>query len=416
MKIINEMNKQNNQVPIRDILTSDIRRARQPVPVPDQKPAFKPEKNNKLIFIVFAVLFYTVTLFTIDRFSRVKITLLMKNEIRDINASLAVNSKSGLAAETVTIEDEITGRAETSKIKEFNDRASGQIAIYNTYSSAPQTLVAGTRFENPDGKIYRLSKTIIVPGAEVIDGKIEPKSIEARITADEPGNAYNIGPSDFKIPGFKGGIKYEKFYGRSHAAFDGGFVGRAKVVSEKDIEILRSNLENTLRKKLAERAGSELPEGFFIPENAAQYEFSIKKIEPPADRRSNDFGLALTGKIKLFLIPKKDAEAKMLSILFGGQKPDQVSLNNFNELKFAAEELNFGGQSLLLRLSGKPRIIWNVDSENLANNLAAASGQKERFDIFRALAQIKEASIAYQPRWWKIFPESAEKITIVETY
>lgn len=411
------MNKQNNQIPVRDILTSNIRRVRQSIPVPDQKPAFKPEKNNnKLKFIVFAVLFYTAMLFTIDRFSRVEITLLMKNEIRDLNASLAVNSKSGLAAEIVAIEDEITGRAETSRIEEFSDRASGRITIYNAYSSAPQTLVAQTRFENPDGKIYRLNKTIVVPGAKVIDGNIESSSIEAEATADEPGESYNISHSDFKIPGFKGGVKYEKFYGRSSAGFTGGFSGKAKVVSEKDIEVLRLNLENTLRQKLAERAESELPEGFFIPENAVEYEFSIKKIEPPAGRRGDNLELAIAGKLKLFFMRKKDAEAKILSILLGNQRSDQVSIDNFNELKFAAEDLNFGGQSMLLRLAGKARIIWNVDSESLAGSLATAGGQKERFDIFRSFAQIKEASIAYRPRWWKIFPKSAEKITIVETY
>ena len=86
--------------------------------------------------------------------------------------------------------------------KEIKTKARGRIVIYNAFSSEDQLLVRRTRFETPDGKIYRISEQIIVPGAEIKDEKIAPSSVEAEIFADQPGEEYNIGLTGFIIPGF----------------------------------------------------------------------------------------------------------------------------------------------------------------------------------------------------------------------
>src|SRR3989344_1560274 len=80
-----------------------------------------------------------------------------------------------------------TGKSKVSQ------KASGKIRIVNAYSSEKQTLVATTRFAAPDGKIFRLDNQILVPGAQIKDGKIIPSSVESSIPADQPGAGYNIG-------------------------------------------------------------------------------------------------------------------------------------------------------------------------------------------------------------------------------
>ena len=51
-------------------------------------------------------------------------------------------------------------------------KASGQIIVYNAYNDNNQKLIKNTRFETPDGKIYRIQASIIVPGTKVEEGKI----------------------------------------------------------------------------------------------------------------------------------------------------------------------------------------------------------------------------------------------------
>ena len=88
--------------------------------------------------------------------------------------------------------------------KEVISKASGYIEIYNAYGAASQKLVAQTRFETKEGKIFRIQNSIIVPGAKMISGSLTPSSIRAKVVADSAGEEYNIGSSYFTIPGFKG--------------------------------------------------------------------------------------------------------------------------------------------------------------------------------------------------------------------
>src|SRR3989344_4829723 len=99
--------------------------------------------------------------------------------------------------------------------KNIEERARGAIKIYNAYSSSPQKLVATTRFTDDSGKIFKLTKTVTVPGALIENGQIKPSFIEAEAEASGIGEDFNIGSGRFKIPGFEGTPKYETFYGES---------------------------------------------------------------------------------------------------------------------------------------------------------------------------------------------------------
>ena len=62
--------------------------------------------------------------------------------------------------------------------------------------------------------IFRIPKTVTIPGAKLESGELIPGKLEMEVTADNAGEKYNIEPSDFTIPGFKGSPKFEKFYAK----------------------------------------------------------------------------------------------------------------------------------------------------------------------------------------------------------
>ena len=105
---------------------------------------------------------------------------------------------------------------------ESGTKAFGTITVFNGYSSEPQLLIASTRFLSSNERIFRTTKNIDIPGAQLNDDEIIPSSISVEIVADYLGAEYNIGPSDFTIPGFKGSPKYQGFYGKSSTAMSGG--------------------------------------------------------------------------------------------------------------------------------------------------------------------------------------------------
>ena len=107
-------------------------------------------------------------------------------------------------------------------IEESGTKASGIITVFNEYSSDSQRLVASTRFLSSSGKIFRAIEDIYIPGMKTDGDEVIPGSIDAEVMANYLGTEYNISPSDFTIPGFKGTPKYDGFYGKSDTSMSGG--------------------------------------------------------------------------------------------------------------------------------------------------------------------------------------------------
>ena len=84
----------------------------------------------------------------------------------------------------------------------ISEKATGQVVIYNNYSTVSQKLIATTRLESKAGKIYRLVETITVPGQKTVAGKVTPGAVETKIIADVAGGGYNNPLTDFTLPGF----------------------------------------------------------------------------------------------------------------------------------------------------------------------------------------------------------------------
>jgi len=112
------------------------------------------------------------------------------------------------ASDTITA----TGR------ETVEEKASGRIIVYNNHSSATQRLIKNTRFESPEGLIFRINESVEIPGmTKSTDGEIVPGVISAEVFADGTGEQYNIDASQFTIPGLKGTDQYEDMYAESTA-------------------------------------------------------------------------------------------------------------------------------------------------------------------------------------------------------
>jgi len=116
-----------------------------------------------------------------------------------------------IATTTVSTSTVVTANGVTTASK----YASGQIVIYNAFSSTAQKLANNTRFETPEGLIFRLQGAVTVPGMTTSGGKTTPGSVTATIMADQPGSSYAVGLKDFNLTAYKGLPQYTKIYARS---------------------------------------------------------------------------------------------------------------------------------------------------------------------------------------------------------
>src|SRR3989344_3183569 len=160
--------------------------------------------------------------------------------------------------------------------EKVSERASGKIVIYNNYSTASQRLITNTRFQTTDGLIFRVASPVVVPGMKKQGTEVTPGSIEAEVFADETGEKYNIGLTDFEIPGFRGSPQFGKIFARSKTPMSGGFEGTRPTADPQAVEGARKTLREALQKELTAQSHSEKPEGFLLHDNLVFVTFTSK--------------------------------------------------------------------------------------------------------------------------------------------
>ncbi|MBI4133274.1 baseplate J/gp47 family protein, partial [Candidatus Uhrbacteria bacterium] len=162
------------------------------------------------------------------------------------SAEGALPGTLGFTLATSTIEDsELLSTTGTENVEE---RAQGIVTIYNEYSAQSVKLIKNTRFQTPDGLVFRIPAEVLVPGKK----GTSPGSIEVTVVAEAPGEKYNVGPiSRFTIPGLRSTPDmYSKVYARSTTGTTGGFSGNRPKLEPSALESARSAIRARIGEKV----------------------------------------------------------------------------------------------------------------------------------------------------------------------
>lgn len=341
----------------------------------------------------------------------------------EIGKELVARTDDGAGSvrfETVAFSEDREAVVKATGEEEVARKASGRIVIYNTYGTAAQRLIKNTRFETPDGKIYRIDESVTVPGVHGADKT--PGQIEVVVYADAPGKEYNIGLSDFTIPGFKGDPRYEKIFAKSKTDMTGGALGMMKVVSEEEKTATLERLKGELASTLAGKAQAQAPEGFVLVNGATTV--SYEEVEKTRDGLGKDEALvALRGTVRAILLSETDLSAALAEGALGSSgydsakhrgmvritNPDALTLTPKTELPLE------GTKEFSFTLAGTANFVWDVDTAQLAKELAGT--ELSNFDAFvrENYPSIARAGATRSPVWafWvSTFPESFEDIDV----
>lgn len=325
--------------------------------------------------------------------------------IADKNITKVDYSLKRIPAQLVKIEKKETKEFSTTGISEGNQKAKGVITVYNNYSASSQGLVVTTRFVAKDsGKLFRTTKTITVPGAKTENGELVPSSIDVEVVADQAGADYNIGASEFTIPGFQGSPKYSGFYGKSKAAMSKGSAGSVKVVSAADIE----NAKKVLNDELKVDATQALKEQ--IPGNLKLFDGALKPGDPeisfsqvvgvPAEKFTATVKFQI---IALVFDPKYVNDLIAKNNLSSGDK-NNIIYNNW--------KVDFDKGQISMEINVLQNNTGKIDISDLKKKLIG----KDEIEIRKVLSQLNEvqsAKITFWPFWVKVMPKQVNKIEII---
>lgn len=348
--------------------------------------------------------------------AEVKITALKKDWA--YNDSVTVDKSAVLDIKNMSVPGQVfsapgneskkfpaTGRRQVEKY------ATGIITIYNNFSSDPQPLVEKTRFETPDGKLFRLIKTIVIPGAKIIDGEKVPSSINAEVIADKPGSDYNIGPvKTFTIPGFKkdNPAKYRNFYGMSSADMKGGFIGEVSYPTADDIARAKATAGTDLESSLNTKLLMQVPKEFKILDGTRSYKVVSQKADEEADADGN-FGVLTEGRSTIIAFREADVVELLEKKALSENKEDYEVKSH--ALEYGIARVDFEKGRMTFPADFKSVLARKIDAAALKEKIAGKSEEELKKMVFE-LPGLESATISLWPFWVKTVPDNLDKIKV----
>lgn len=370
--------------------------------------------GNKYGLWIVALFAIVMLLFALSfLFAKATINLNPKTKPINLNSTFSAikeNNSESLTFDLVAISGEEIKSVEGGEEKEVTEKAKGTVVIYNNFSSSPQPLAIDTRLEGSNGKIYKTETKLTVPGMK--NGT--PGSVEVKVYASEPGEDYNSEPLDFKIFGFKGTPKYEKFYARSKGDISGGFTGRSYTVADSEKSKYLLELKDSLENKLLTKAREQIPDGFILFDDAVA--LSIEGESTDFISKDKNITISMKGTLYGLLLDEQKLTKEIAKSNVPGYDDSPVYIPNIQDLKFSIldkSSLSFKDtKAITFKLEGASNLVWSVDVQKLMSQVLGKK-KKDFYNILAEYPNIDSADLIVKPIWKNSFPDEEKKINII---
>lgn len=318
---------------------------------------------------------------------------------------LASAPESTLPYTTQTIDLEDSEPVASTGTVHAEEKASGNITLFNEYATKPLTFVKSTRFQTADGLIFRTPSDIVVPAMT----GTTPGKVTVTVVADAVGEQYNIGPMKLTLPGLKGSPEFTKVYAQVTTAFTGGFNGDRPGISDSELGGARTALRGRLEQKLRE-AITALSTGEIVtfPELA-----QVTYTDLPTTQETGGARIHQKATAVVPLLPAPAfalAVARTVSAEAEGAHIRMVGIKDFGGLLVSASSTP-GIDPIQFRLTGQAMLVWEVNAGDLAQSLAGRD-QSAFQTIVTGFPGIQSATARIEPFWSSSFPGDATRIRI----
>ncbi len=288
-------------------------------------------------------------------------------------------------------------------------KASGVLTVYNTYSAQPQILVATTRFQSPDGKIFHLVNKTTIPGAKVVSGKITPSFIDVQVIADQPGPDYNVAPSqNWQIPGFKGTPRYGKFYAEAKVAMTGGALGNQVIPTKFDIMQGEVKIEGALSDSLKSQTLILNSQNLKLLNNASAFATTTENVSTNVDSDGN-FSIFAAGKLSQLVFDENMLQNTILGSLTTSTA--DMKVDNFS-LNYGTSTANLVSGKMTFSISGTLTYEPKIDFDAFKKSILGLNADALKTAIF-ALPGLDKANISFWPFWINSVPKSESHVNMV---
>jgi hypothetical protein len=368
--------------------------------------------QRMLILIAIVALFIFLLLTFV--FNSATVTITPRIETVNFNSQNAnvtlVNTDTEKMYDIVEIKKQASQLIPKSDTKRVLSKAVGTITVYNNYNTETQKLVKNTRFETPDGKVYRLTTSIVVPGKV---GTV-PGHIDVKVSADSVGEDYNISASKFTIPGFKGSPRYSGFYAESNSPMTGGANGERAIVSQDDIDSANTILKTQIEGEVQKEVTAIHKDSYMVATGTVTYEYT-DNINDLLSNKTDSY--QLSANVKVILIKTAELAHAIASSDVSAYKNEDVDLYMTDKISIslAKDQKPTLTSPVTILLQGTQNILFVSDVKNIQATLVGKSGEQSNFNnLLAPFSGIDSAVSKIFPYWINTFPKNPNKIEVVQ--
>ncbi|RJO59406.1 hypothetical protein C4546_02200 [Candidatus Parcubacteria bacterium] len=380
------------------------------------KPATTPKQRFLAIgFLILAILILAGVIFLATGQSRVAFTWIPQTSEAKTTLTAAVTPvgtdlPAVFLEKNVEVEKTFEAQAETAgetpaETPTFQGKARGNVKIINSYSKT-QPLQAGTRFQSPDGLIFRTQARVDVPAGS---------SVTTLIIADEAGEKGALAKNTrFTIPGLWLGLQdkiygvaAENFYGETSQTSSGTSGLTANELANAEAELKQTAIaqaEPELQKLVPE--GKKLLPGMIYAQTTA-------RSGPKIGEQKSNYTLKLT--VKTVGVAVAETELR---------KAAEELLNS--TLTQELQLLTLNTQDFLFKVSAYDATKAKAEFELMAKGKTAPAPShalfqpstyvgKNQAEIEKLLTQnpaISNIAVEITPFWVKKVPSDAKKLRL----
>lgn len=303
----------------------------------------------------------------------------------------------------------------TGKSGGAKQKASGTVIIYNNYSAESQPLVATTRLETADGKLFRLVSGVTVPGMTNKNGPKEAGTIEAEVIADQTGEEYNIDATTFHITGFKGSPKYDAFSAKSVKTMTGGGNGGTSdmaMVAKVDIDTAFAQAKEKIKEDFLNEARGELgPDEKILDE-----QMDIMALAPAGTPQIGTIATAFeyknTFQLRAFVFSEKIIREKI-------ENMNAKNLHNArfkpvsSNITYSDTTANFSDGTLRLVAHALVTMESDINKDALKEALLGQHKDNMR-KILERFPEVKKMEVNFYPQWFvESIPKNKNRVSII---
>ena len=378
---------------------------------------------KKIIIFSSILLLIVIGVFCYLTLSKAEIEIWPETDVLNVDTKLTVDKsakEANISTKVIpgqffqrdkTVSETFPATGKTTK----EEKAEGTIKVYNAYSTSPQVLVATTRFVSADGKVFRTSAKVTIPGGTYDKGKLVPGEIDVRVIADQTGPEYNISPTTFSIPGFAGTDRYTKFYGKSSEAMSGGLKEEASKVTKEDLTLAEDTLtkmaktgcEDLLKSDLQAEETSSVFDYF---PDSIQTEITDKISLATSGAEVAEFKSQVKTTCKTLIFKKEDLNEFVLDSISAKVSSGEALYEESLKTDYSADTVNLESGKIVMSLNISGKVYNDVDVSGFKTALMGKSLLESKM-FLEGQSKITKAVVNLWPFWVRSVPKNENKIT-----